>query len=197
MLIEKEKEIRNDLTEEQYFSMCSKFIYHSNKGNKFIDILNIYFDTPNHDIDKSNMILRMRTINSSSPRLTLKISNSITDSIEINQILSIKELKELNDNGKIPNGKIMESLIERNIDVSNIEKRCELKTKRFETQIKDCLLVIDKNNYFDITDYDFEIEYRNKKEADTLYKSILKEFNITKSENYITKGRRALNCLNN
>ena len=55
MLIEKEKEIRNSLNEEQYFKMCSKFIYHSNKGNKFIDILNVYFDTPNHDAETINI----------------------------------------------------------------------------------------------------------------------------------------------
>lgn len=195
MLIEKEKEIRNSLNEEQYFKMCSKFIYHSNKGNKFIDILNVYFDTPNHDIDKANMILRLRTINSQSPRLTLKVSKSLEESIEINQILKIKELKLLFANGTLPIGKIHETLKKNNIEINKINKRCELKTKRFETKINDCLLVIDKNNYSDIVDYDFEIEYRNKIEADELYKKILNEFNIEKSENYITKGRRALNTI--
>ncbi|MGM9873467.1 MAG: CYTH domain-containing protein [Bacilli bacterium] len=195
MLIEKEKELRNSLTEEEYFKLCSCFIYHSNTGNKFKDILNIYFDTPSHDIDNSNMILRLRTIDRQKPHLTLKISNSKNESVEIHQILNINELSLLNNKGIVPVGKILDELKKRNIETNKIEKRCELKTKRFETIIDDCLLVIDKNTYFDIVDFDFEIEYKNKKNAIELFNKILNTFNIKKTENYITKGRRALNCL--
>lgn len=188
-VINKEYEARAMISEAQYIDIYNHFS--SLKRRKFyLENTNIYFDTPKHDIINSGMVLRLRNINNKEYELTLKIKDVNFDK-EINLQISKSHYNSLLNDFKLSKGEIKEELIKRNIDTETIKKITTLTTHRLEVFFTKYILVIDKNFYSNIVDYDVEVESTSRESAKKYLESKLAPFGVTYKKGYISKSRRA------
>lgn len=185
-----EYEARAMLSEEEYLLIKEKYLKKENKI-VFSTNENAYFDTPNLDITNHHMVLRVRKINDDKKELTLKIQRTDV-CIEINHNLTPEQEKELYETGRIPNQPIRGMLMDSAISLRNIKYITSLKTERMEIQYNNYLLVLDKNYYRDIIDYNIEVESTSEIEAKRILKEILDSFGIEYRTNYINKAKRAI-----
>lgn len=192
--IEKEFECRIMLTESEYLDVVSYFIK-LYPYNKFLKIINTYFDTDDLYLKNHHMTLRVRSINGTKNELTLKISNPNGDD-EINDPLNIQEADALLNNGIFPDGEVRKRLSSLPYSFDNIKQITSLYNLRLEIELPDHLLVIDKNNYSDITDYNLEIEAKDSiKTANMRLNEYIKAFNLSNhGQKYVGKSHRAINA---
>lgn len=189
---EKEIEVRNNLTIDEYFSLCSFYLQKVGRKMIHIDNTNYYFDTDDFSLTKNDIVLRLRLINGKNPTLTLKIKKSDNECTEISEQLNHIQLDKLLNNNIFPSSDIFKELNKYSIYPSFLSKKGKLKNVRFEIKEDDCLIVLDKNEYNNKIDYDIEIEASSEKRAKEKLDDILKTFNIKKSKEYIVKSKRAM-----
>lgn len=139
-------------------------------------ILNIYLDNKNEDIYKNGQMLRIRTTNGKNEELTLKIRNQDGSTREINETLKSHPIidKELKGN------------------FNDYHQVTRLTTERIEVRYDDYLLVIDKNTYGDVVDYDLEIEANSQQKAINLIEKYCILYDLTYDPHYKVKSRRAI-----
>ena len=149
------------------------------KPMSFLSIENIYLDNKEKLIRKNDWMLRIRTTNNQSKELTLKIRNLDNSNIEINETLdSHPEIEKV----------LGESL-------DNFQEIVRLKTERIEVQFGDYLLVVDKNEYSNITDYDLEIESDNQEKSKKILDIYCEKYGLSYDYNYKTKSKRAFETI--
>lgn len=188
-----ECEDRVMLTEEEYFEILAFYLRNKSETD-FIMQTNIYIDSVDFVLRKSGKSLRIRTINGKYSELTLKIKGKEGDK-EYNEILPLNKLNDFTINGIFPDGEIRNILVLDGININFLQVLTSLDTRRYEEKIEDYLLVIDKNDYNGITDYNLEIEAPSKTRAHEAIISICEKFNISYSNEYITKSSRALSSI--
>ena len=149
-----EIEFKSGLTKEQFLSILPLF-----KNIQPIKQTNYYIDTPDFAIRDHKMALRVRTFENSA-ELTLKVSQTIGN-MEYNQQLKASEVKLLLEELVFPPGEILNYLLEAIIPIENLKILGHLKSIRLEMKHKIGLLALDENSYFDITDYEIELEVQN------------------------------------
>ncbi len=149
-----EIEFKSGLTKEQFLSILPLF-----KNIQPIKQTNYYIDTPDFAIRDHKMALRVRTFENSA-ELTLKVSQTIGN-MEYNQQLKASEVKLLLEELVFPPGEILNNLLEAIIPIENLKILGHLTTVRREMKHKIGLLALDENSYFDITDYEIELEVQN------------------------------------
>ena len=137
-------------------------------------IENIYLDNDDYYIYKNGMMLRIRNTSSGIHELTLKVRQS-EGVLEINETLdSHPQIDEcLNDKFK------------------EFKEIIKLVTKRIEISIDDYLLVVDKNEYLGIIDYDIEIEASSQTRAKEVMMSYCDKYQLHYDEKYKVKSARA------
>lgn len=187
-----EFESRTLINEKDYLSLFDKYskLYPNHqKTNQ----TNIYFDTKELVLAKEQGVLRLRTYEDHRPsKLTLKISRKdIEADEEIFQKLSIQEELNLLSKCSIPNGIVKESLTKMNIKENELRIVGELKTNRFEVFEKEYTIVLDKNEYSSIVDYNLEIESSSRELSNKVMMTILKESKIKLQLDVTTKSQRA------
>ena len=106
------------------------------------------------------MTLRVRVINDLKSELTLKIKGNNGDQ-EINDDLLPKDMDALLKSNIFPNGNVKDYLLTLPKSLDSFKNIVSLYNRRLEIEEEDHLLVIDKNNYSDITDYNLEIEAKS------------------------------------
>ena len=111
---------------------------------------------------------------------------------EIFQKLTQEEELNLLTKGIAPIGPVKEALIRKNIRVDKLLIVGELKTYRFEIYEKEYTVVLDKNEYSSITDYNLEIESTSRELSNKVMSGILKELNIKQDLDKTTKSERAI-----
>lgn len=188
-----ECEDRVMLTEEEYFEVLAFYLRNKSEID-FIMQTNIYIDSVDFILRKSGKSLRIRTINGKYSELTLKIKGKEGDK-EYNEILPLSKLNDFTINGIFPDGEIKNILILDGININFLQVLTSLDTRRYEEKIEDYLLVIDKNDYNGITDYNLEVEAPSKSRAHEVMISICEKFKISYSSEYITKSSRALSSI--
>lgn len=178
--IEREFEARSMLNEFEY-QMLFDSLTNEYKTYDLIEQENIYLDTPDLKIIKDKNVLRIRVINSQKI-LTLKTSDD----------KGITEYSSLVDypNELIGEGVVKDKLIELGYDVNQIEVKGSLKTKRLEIKDEFFTIALDKNEYFDIVDYNFEIESSSLDNANKVMNVFAKQFDFEVSKNYVVKSKR-------
>jgi uncharacterized protein YjbK len=188
----KEFESRIMLTNEEYLSIVSYYlkIY---PNQKFLQNVNLYFDSDDFFLKKSHITLRVRTINDVKSELTMKIKGQNGDQ-EINDDLTPKEKDLLINEGIFPNGNVKESLLKLPYHLKDYKPIVSLYNRRLEIRFPDHLLVIDKNTYNEITDYNLEIETENSMAlANQLLDEYIKKFHLSLlKQKYKGKATRAL-----
>ncbi len=188
-LINNECEARAMISESQYKEIYNHFSS-INLRKRLVRNTNYYFDDDKGNIINSGMVLRLREINHQKYELTLKIKEENNDK-EFNLPIYIKNIDEYLKNFKIDNKYIIEELKKRNIDITKIKYLTYLFTERLEVKYKNFLLVVDKNEYNGIIDYNVEIEARSREEAISILNQKFSPFGVTYKKGYISKSRRA------
>lgn len=187
-----EFESRIMLTENEYFDIVSYYLkQYPNK--RFLQNTNIYLDSNDLFLRKRHITLRIRIINDVTSELTCKIKGLNGDE-EINDNVFIKEVNMLIDHGVFPSGNVKNYLLSLACPLSDYHVITTLYNRRLEIEFPDHLLVIDKNNYSDIVDYNLEIESPNDMNVARKYlKYYIDKFNLSlKDEPYVGKASRAI-----
>lgn len=188
-----ECEDRVMLSEEQYHEILTSYLRNHDDPH-FIVQTNTYIDTLDFKLKSNHKMLRVRNIQGFASEFTLKIKGENGDK-EYNEILPYDIEKALLEQKIFPQGEITSLLVSFGINLKDLKIITTLKTVRFEEQVEDFLVVIDKNQYSDITDYNLEIEAPTKKRAHDVMMALCKKFNIEYSENYSSKSKRAIQAV--
>ena len=183
-----ENEERVMINVDQYNLLKSDYISLPNATQ--YSLINYYFDDKNLSLKKSHRTLRIRSINDNEYELTLKIKGDNGDK-EINIPLSKNEVIDIINSKSLDNPIINKEL--NDIKHNEIIYITSLKTDRIEVKYNTHLLVIDKNEYSDVIDYDIEVESNNKKEALRFIIEYCDKYHLTYSSHYIGKSHRAIN----
>ena len=189
-----EFESRIMLTEEEYLNIVSFYIKQYPESH-FLQNTNIYFDSNDLFLKNHHITLRVRTVNDIKCEFTLKIKGSNGDQ-EINDDLSKKEEDLLIRHHVFPNGHVKNYLLSLSYPLSNYHIITTLYNRRLEIQFTDHLLVIDKNQYGDVVDYNLEIEAENSiKVAEKLLGDYIKKFQLSsRKQKYVGKAHRAIDA---
>ena len=153
---QKEYEVRLMLDEERYFFIVTYYM-NITPNKQFIQNANYYFDTTDLYLRHQHMTLRVRTINDVRSELTLKIKGENGDD-EINDGLSPQETELLINKSVFPYGQVRNRLMALPYTLDKYHLIATLYNRRLEIECDDYLLVVDKNTYGDVVDYNLEIE---------------------------------------
>ena len=193
---QKEYEVRLMIDEEQYFFIVTYYMnIYPNKH--FLQNTNYYYDTDDLALRSQHMTLRLRTINDIKSELTLKIKGENGDD-EINDYLNGKEAELLIKSNIFPYGEVRNRLMLLPYSLDKYHNVATLFNRRLEIEFDDYLLVIDKNTYGEVVDYNIEIESKvGIKHANSVLKEYIEKFNLPVSkEKYRGKARRAIDEAN-
>ena len=192
--IGKEFESRIMLTESEYLEIVSHFLK-LYPNHKFLTNNNYYFDTKDLSLRDKHITLRIRVINDVRFELTLKIKGDNGD-VEINDDVSLKEKEILLKENVFPEGNVKRYLLSLPNPLSSYENIVSLYNRRLEIEHDNHLLVIDKNEYAGIIDYNLEIETKDDINlAKKLLGEYVKKFNLSLgNQKYYGKAHRAINA---
>ena len=190
--VTKEFESRIMLTESEYFEIVSHYMrLHPNK--QFLKNTNIYLDTDDLYLRKNHVTFRIRIINDIKCELTIKIKGLNGDS-EINDNINMKEAYMILKEHIYPDGNVKNYLLSLPYTFDTYKEITTLYNVRLEIEESDHLLVIDKNTYSSITDYNLEIEAQDSIEnARKWLNYYIKQFNLANCrQKYVGKAHRAI-----
>ena len=193
--VAKEFESRVMLTNEEYLNIVSHYmkLY---PNHHFLQNINDYFDTSDLFLKNKHITLRVRTINDVRSELTLKIKGENGD-VEINDDISFKDKETLLKERVFPDGNVKRYLLSLPNPLSDYENIVSLYNRRLEIQLDNHELVIDKNEYNGITDYNLEIEVKDDINlAKKLLSEYIKKFNLSlANQKYLGKAHRAIDSV--
>lgn len=188
----KEYESRIMLTESEYFEIVSHFMrLYPNKH--FLKNVNIYFDTEDLYLRKNHITLRIRIINDVKCELTLKKTGTNGDD-EINDTINLSQVDAIVKGEYFPDGEVKNYLLSLPYTLNLYKQITTLTNLRLEIENEDHLLVIDKNSYGEIVDYNLEIEANDSIEnAKSLLNAYILQFNLAnRGQKYVGKAHRAI-----
>ena len=188
----KEYESRIMLTESEYFEIVSHFMrLYPNKH--FLKNVNIYFDTEDLYLRKNHITLRIRIINDVKCELTLKKTGTNGDD-EINDTINLSQVDAIVKGDYFPDGEVKNYLLSLPYTLNLYKQITTLTNLRLEIENEDHLLVIDKNSYGEIVDYNLEIEANDSIEnAKSLLNAYILQFNLAnRGQKYVGKAHRAI-----
>ena len=146
-----EIEMKTLLNQDEYKKLQTHF-----SGVTPITQKNYYLDTPDFHLRKHKIAMRIRTFENSA-ELTIKIPQTVGN-MEYNQALSLEEATKCLESGKLPHGMILEELLSRGISPRDWTVLGCLTTIRYEKATPIGLMALDQSHYFDIVDYELELE---------------------------------------
>lgn len=157
----------NEAIEKEYKALISKdkyeWLYVNRNWNDFFVQKNYYYDTANLSLYKNNITFRIRKIDEKmrvqikSPSEQIEEGYSIKKENEFD--IDIDNIPDVFSNDKINNYFTNLKIYEPLILLGSLE------TFRCVEKIDDVLVCLDKNCYFDIIDYELEIEFTNSSNA--------------------------------
>ncbi len=144
-------------------TLLSKEEYQRLQGN-FSEITpitqkNYYLDTPDFYLRQHKIAMRIRTFDTSA-ELTIKIPQEVGN-MEYNQALTLEEAKKCLEECKLPHGMILKELSNRGVSPSGWVVLGCLTTVRYEKETSIGLMALDQSSYFDVVDYELELEVEN------------------------------------
>ena len=120
---------------------------------------NYYLDTCDYKLRSNKIAMRIRTFEDSA-ELTIKIPQAVGN-MEYNQALTLEEAKKCLEECKLPKGMILEELSNRGVSPSGWVVLGCLTTVRYEKETSIGLMALDQSSYFDVVDYELELEVEN------------------------------------
>ena len=190
-----ECEDRVMISESNYYDILTPLLRRSNE-HPFILQTNIYIDTADHYIKNHIGVLRIRVIQPLNIELTLKIKDKDGDK-EYNEPILFQNYQLFKEKNILPEGEIKQLLTQilKTSDLTSVlSPITTLDTRRYEEKIDDYLLVLDKNSYNGIEDYNLEVEAISVERAKEVMQKYCKEYGI-EYKPCKSKSRRALDSI--
>lgn len=172
-----EIEFKSLLTQDEYQRLLNHYFPPSAPS---IIQTNVYFDTPDFQLKKMQMGLRIRQL-ATRAELTLKSPLTTGDGLlETTDHMSVKEAEQLIEKRAILNDKsVAKKLMAAGIDSQTLVIHGQLTTKRFECQLTpSTLLVLDESWYHGKHDFELEMEVTNAQDGEAFFVNFLKENEI-------------------
>ena len=161
-----EIEMKTLLTKEEYDRLQAQFLEVTPVTQK-----NYYLDTPDFYLRQHKIAMRIRTFENSA-ELTIKIPQTVGN-MEYNQALSLEKASKCLESGQLPQGMILEELLSRGISPREWTVLGCLTTIRYEKETSIGLMALDQSHYFDIVDYELELEVENGDQGKLDFKDFL------------------------
>ena len=166
-----EIEMKTLLSEEEYDRLLAQF-----SEVAPITQRNYYLDTPDFYLRQHKIAMRIRTFDTSA-ELTIKIPQEVGN-MEYNQALTLEEANACLEECELPQGLIFDELSNRGVSLSDWVVLGCLTTVRFEKETAIGLMALDKSSYFDIVDYELELEVENGDQGSLDFKEFLQANDI-------------------
>ena len=189
--ISMEYEARVMIDENQYLAISDFYLKNSKKYHELTNN-NYYYDTPECEIINNNMMLRIRNVDGNKDEVTLKVKDINGDKEITREVDGIINYSESLFNQGLLNDEMLKKLEEKNINPQRINLLTSLFTNRIEVDEDGYILVIDKNQYCDVIDYNLEVESNSRENAKKYLLEICDKFNIEYKDKYLTKSKRAI-----
>ena len=178
-----EKEFKILLSKNQYERINSYYQFSSP-----VEQINYYFDTPDFQLDKQGITLRIRKIQFKP--LLLQLKKKEKGIYDYSKKLEVEKIVDF-----IPQKMKLEYLSELLIEdlpseIKSVDLIGELKTIRREYSSEDITLCLDKNVYHNKEDYELELEFDGS-EQET--RNIISNLNLQIPKKVIGKYKRFIN----
>ena len=138
---------------------------------------NYYIDTPDFQLREKKVAMRIRIFDDWA-ELTLKVPQSVGN-MEFNQQLNLKDAESYLNKAELPQGLVVDELAKHGIKSAQWKVLGCLMTLRYEMETPIGLMALDKSQYFDITDYELELEVTNHEVGKIDFQKFLEENQIT------------------
>ena len=168
-----EIEFKQMITASIYNKLQEKYF----KDSVLFKQVNYYIDTPDFKLKEHCSALRIR-VKDNQYEMTLKTPAKV-GLLEYNYIVDIKpEMNLIISNDNLPDD-IRQIVVEQfGVKDTTLSILGALTTYRQETKYKGDLLVLDKSEYFDTTDYELEFEVKDYNQGLQKFQSLLNELNL-------------------
>ena len=133
---------------------------------------NYYIDTPSFELKEKKVAMRIRTFDDWA-ELTLKVPQSVGN-MEYNQKLQLTDAKNYLSKKELPQGLVLDELAKHGIKTSEWQILGCLTTLRYEMQTAIGIMALDESQYFDITDYELELEVENHEQGKQDFQQIFR-----------------------
>lgn len=124
---------------------------------------NYYMDTPDFELREKKVAMRIRTFGDWA-ELTLKVPQSVGN-MEYNQKLELTDAEGYLSKEELPQGLVLDELAKHGIQSKKWQVLGCLTTLRYERQTPIGLMALDESQYFDIRDYELELEVENHEQG--------------------------------
>lgn len=138
---------------------------------------NYYIDTPDFELREKKVAMRIRTFEDWA-ELTLKVPQSVGN-MEYNQKLRLKDAENYLNKEELPQGLALDELAKHGIQSKKWQVLGCLTTLRYEMQTPIGLMALDESQYFDITDYELELEVENHEQGKQDFQQFLEKNQIS------------------
>lgn len=146
---------------------------------------NYYIDTPDFELREKKVAMRIRTFEDWAEltledwaELTLKVPQSVGN-MEYNQKLQLKDAENYLSKEELPQGLVLDELAKHGIQSKNWQVLGCLTTLRYEMKTAIGLMALDQSRYFDITDYELELEVENHEQGKQDFRQFLEKNQIS------------------
>ncbi|HFH1836167.1 TPA: CYTH domain-containing protein [Streptococcus pneumoniae] len=109
---------------------------------------------------------------------TLKVPQSVGN-MEYNQKLQLKDAENYLSKEELPQGLVLDELAKHGIQSKNWQVLGCLTTLRYEMKTAIGLMALDQSRYFDITDYELELEVENHEQGKQDFRQFLEKNQIS------------------
>ncbi|MFR7058959.1 CYTH domain-containing protein [Streptococcus pneumoniae] len=138
---------------------------------------NYYIDKPDFELREKKVAMRIRTFEDWA-ELTLKVPQSVGN-MEYNQKLQLKDAENYLNKEELPQGLVLDELAKHGIQSKNWQVLGCLTTLRYEMKTAIGLMALDQSRYFDITDYELELEVENHEQGKQDFRQFLEKNQIS------------------
>ena len=137
---------------------------------------NYYIDSIDYKLRNNKIAMRIRTFEDSA-ELTIKIPQAVGN-MEYNQELNLEQANNSIDQALIPDGLVLQELRNRGIQITEWLVLGCLTTVRYEKETDIGLMALDESHYFDVTDYELELEVADEAKGTMDFQSFLEKNHI-------------------
>lgn len=185
---ELEIEFKNMLSGQEYGRLEEKYF----SSQKPVVQTNFYIDTPDLDMRKNRILLRIRdaegvqmmTLKEPTEKGVMEYHGEVSGELNFDRDIRPGELPEI----------IREELARYDIDISQLKIYGALSTERRQVPYREGLLVLDRNTFLDEEDFELEYEVDNYDKGETRFLHVLEDAGIER-RGEVTKSERFYNKL--
>jgi len=185
---ELEIEFKNLLSGREYGQLEEKYF----SGQKPVVQTNFYIDTPDLDMRKNRILLRIRdaegvqmmTLKEPTEKGVMEYHGEVSGELDFDRDIRPDELPEI----------IRGELARYDIDTSQLRVYGALSTERRQVTYREGVLVLDRNTFLDEEDFELEYEVDNYDKGETRFLHLLEEAGIER-RGEVTKSERFYNKL--